>query len=107
MVALDSSFNKKAYVEEIINHKNKQQLKLISKIDKIRDSYAILRAEDKVRDENFDTIMEALASDDLETFYPFFSMKSFNKACLAPYNWKKEQLVSTSWFKEKIQKVLT
>ena len=103
---LNTAFDKQAYINEIVTQKNAQKLKLISKIDKIRDSYTILRAEDKIRSDNFDTIIEALESNDLETFFPFFSMKNFNKKSIESYNWKKEQLVSTSWFKRKIEEVL-
>ena len=104
---LAPDFDTSAYVQEITDQKNARKLKLISKIAKIRDSYAMLRAEDKIKDEDFDTIIEALSSDDLETFYPFFSMKEFNKESIAAYNWKKEQLVTTPWFKQKIAEALT
>lgn len=103
---LASDFDKSAYVQEIVDQKNDRKMKIISKIDKTRDSYAILRAEDTIKDDNFDTIITALSSDDLETFYPFFSMKEFNKESIAVYNWKKEQLVTTPWFKQKIAEAL-
>ncbi len=103
---LASDFDESAYVQEIIDQKKARKDKIISKIDKTRDSYAILRAEDTIRDDNFDPIIEALSSDDLETFYPFFSMKEFNKVSIAAHNWKKEQLVTTPWFKQKIAEVL-
>lgn len=106
LAELAPDFDKQAYVQEITAQKNEQKLKLVSKIEKIRNSYAILRAEDKIRDDNFDTIIDALSSDDFETFYPFFSMKTFNKVTIASYQWKKEQLVTTSWFKQKIEEVI-
>ncbi len=105
--ALVPEFDKSAYLLEIVEQKNARKLKLISKIAKTRDSYAILRVEDSIRDDDFDTIIEALSSNDLETFYPFFSMKEFNKESIAAYNWKKERLVTTSWFRQKIAEVLT
>ena len=104
--SLAPDFDKAIYVQEIVDQKNARKLKLISKIAKTRDSYAILRAEDEIRDDDFDTIVEALDSDVLETFYPFFSMKEFNKESIAGYNWKKEQLVTTPWFKQKIAEAL-
>ena len=101
---VNPTFDKASYIQEIVAQKNSQKLKLISRIDKIRNSYAILRSEDTIRDENFDTIIDALASDDLERFYPFFDMKkNFNKKSIEIYNWRKEQLVSTSWFEQKIR----
>lgn len=107
MVEVDPTFDKASYIQEIVAQKNSQKLKLISRIDKIRNSYAILRSEDTIRDENFDTIIDALASDDLERFYPFFDMKkNFNKKSIETYHWKKEQLVSTSWFEQKISEAL-
>ena len=107
MVEVDPTFDKASYIQEIVAQKNSQKLKLISRIDKIRNSYAILRSEDTMRDENFDTIIDALASDDLERFYPFFDMKkNFNKKSIETYNWRKEQLVSTSWFRQKISEAL-
>ena len=106
LVEIAPDFDRSAYVRDIVAQKNDRKLKLISKIAKIRDSYVILRAEDKIRDDDFDTIIEALSSDDLETFYPFFSMKEFNKESIASYNWKKEQLVTTAWFKQKIAEAL-
>jgi AAA15 family ATPase/GTPase len=105
--SLAPDFDKAIYVQEIVDQKNARKLKLISKIAKTRDSYTILRAEDEIRDDDFDPIIEALSSDNLETFYPFFSMKEFNKESIAGYNWKKEQLVTTPWFKQKIAEVLT
>ena len=104
--SLTPDFDRAVYVRQIINQKNARKLKLISKIAKTRDSYAMLRAEDTIRDDDFDTIIEALSSDDLETFYPFFSMKEFSKEGIAAYNWKKEQLVMTPWFKLKIAEAL-
>ena len=103
---LTPDFDKSAYVREIVDQKNDRKLKLIAKIDKIRQSYAMLRTEDKIREDNFDMIIDALDSDHLETFYPFFSMKEFNKASIASYQWKKEQLVTTSWFGQKIAEIL-
>ena len=96
LAELTSDFDRSAYVQEIIRQKNAKKLKLIAKIDKIRQSYAMLRAKDKIRDDSFDPIIDALDSDELETFYPFFSMKDFSKERIASYNWKKEQLVSTA-----------
>ena len=105
LVALAPDFDRSTYVQEIVSQKNARKLKLISRIDKIRQSYALLRAEDKIREDNFDTIIDALDSDAFEVFYSFFSMKEFNKESIAGYNWKKEQLVSTHWFRQQMNAI--
>ncbi|MHC5719990.1 MAG: hypothetical protein ACYTX0_50155, partial [Nostoc sp.] len=53
------------------------------------------------------SIADDLSSDEFETFYKYFSMKKwFMAEALAPFNLTKEKLVSTQWFKQKIEEIL-
>ena len=74
-----------------------------------RSSYVILKNEEKLKDEaGEEQIAEALASDDFETFYPYFSMKqgNFSHAMLEKLNLPKAQLAQTDWFRDAIGAVL-
>ena len=103
---LDADFNTLAYINNITKQKNERKTMIASKIESARRRYAILKEENKFKYEKFDTITEALNSDELEVFYPFFSMKNFDKTMISSKIQNKNELVTTSWFKQKIAAVL-
>ena len=99
-------FDAQSYVTEIDRQKKAQQMRIVAEVKTVRNSYAILK-EDDIRDKSIETIVEGFSSDEFESYYPYFDMKSkFNKASIASYNLTKEQLVTTAWFKQKIAEVL-
>lgn len=100
-------FNQEAYQAEIVRQKNEQRDGILMGLELARRSYAELN-EENLRDKNAgDSIATALRSDELESFYPFFDMKSrFNHQPLAQLNLAKSRLVQTTWFKAAINKLL-
>ena len=61
----------------------------------------MLNDENIKRDEHgSETIVAALRSDDFETFYPYFDMKTrFNRRILSRVKLSHKKLVQTAWFR--------
>jgi AAA15 family ATPase/GTPase len=92
-------YNKDAYINEIIEQKKKSFIQIVSKIAVARQSYIEFK-EGVKNDENIAPILDALESDDFESFYPFFSVKDYyNKAYLQQFKYTISDLVKTKWFK--------
>ncbi len=103
---LVNDFDKQSYVAEIDRQKKAQTMKIMAEVKTVRNSYAILK-EDDIRDKSIETIVDGFSSDEFDSYYPYFDMKSkFNKFAIASYNLTKEQLVTTPWFKQKIAEAL-
>lgn len=106
LAELIDNFDKAAYIADIERQKEDKKMKIVAEIKTIRNSYAILK-EDEVRDRDINTIVSAFSSSNLETYYPFFDMKSkFNKGAIAQYNVSRKQLVSTHWFRQQVSSLL-
>lgn len=102
------NFNLDEYKKAIIEQKNEKVDYIISDFKRARTSYLELK-EDKIQDtkEGENSIITDLKSDDFDRFYPYFDMKSkFNKKIIEHFNLSKEALVSTAWFKNKIEDIL-
>ncbi|PSL45453.1 AAA15 family ATPase/GTPase [Chitinophaga niastensis] len=100
-------FDKAAYIQEIVDQKNKKLIPIVADIQVARQSYPELKEEGVKKSKSIDTITEGLQSNDLETFYPFYSIKShYNKAYLQKFSYFIKDLVKTQWFKEKIEEIL-
>ncbi len=102
-----TGFDKAAYIRELVRQKNERRDYIIADFKRARDTYEELK-EDKLKDENAPKeIIEALKSDELEKFYPFFDMKKqFNKQTLATLNLDKQALCRTNWFESEIRNLL-
>nr|WKN39206.1 AAA family ATPase [Tunicatimonas sp. TK19036] len=102
-------FDIEAYQQEILRQKQDKERKIIYGIKQARDSFKVLNEHEKIRERKDDLIIDHLSSNDFEEFYKFFSMKekSFNREYIASYNLKKEDLVSTDWFKEQISQLFS
>ncbi len=95
------------YVNEITEQKNNKLRRILPSLDTSRQHYDEFKTNDKIKDKNSDSIADDLSSDDFETFYKYFSMKKwFMAESIARFNLTKEKLVSTQWFKQKIEDVL-
>lgn len=102
-------FNKQEYINEIISQKNLRRDNILVELRSSRqtyiefkDDYSGLKINDDV-----DEIVQALASDDFNVFFPFFNMKRhFNKTILAKFNLKVSELTQTKWFKSTILNIL-
>jgi AAA15 family ATPase/GTPase len=102
------NFNIDAYKSTIISQKNEKVDYIISDFKRARTSYLELK-EDKIQDtkDGENSIIADLRSDNFDRFYPYFDMKSkFNKKVIEHFNLSKEALVSTVWFKNKIEEIL-
>ncbi len=114
LIELKALYNIDSYIKEIINQKKLKLNKILFDIQASRKNYLELNDPNFiVSDKNPENVISLLMSDDFETFYPFFDMKgtdkskSFDKSCLNKYNLKEKDLVSTSWFKQKISVVIS
>lgn len=101
-------FDKKAYIENIIQQKNELLKEIISEIESIRNGYLELRENHiKKVDNNIEILKSELKSDDLQIFYKHFDMKKkYKRDILMRYNLNPNKLSNTNWFKNKIKKQL-
>lgn len=100
-------FDKDTYIKEIIEQKNKKIKSILMTVVSSRQTYEEFKTNDKLKSNDLDSIGEDLESNELERFYKFFDMKDqFNKSTIANLNLSKEKLVSTKWFKTKIQEII-
>jgi predicted ATPase len=101
-------FDVRAYQAEIVEQKNERRDFIIAGLELARRGHAVLNNENIERDEDaIEQIIMALRSDDLETFYPFFDMKTrFNRKALSKLNPSAEKLARTNWFRAAIGKVI-
>lgn len=100
-------YDQDAYTAEIRRQKNEQLIDyIIPNIQKSRDNYEELK-EAGVKERDILTITRSLQSDDFETFYRFYDMKSrFNKKLIEPLNIAQDRLVRTEWFRERMREVV-
>ena len=101
-------FNKTAYIEDIINQKNNRiSYTILPNLISSRQNYEEFKTDEKLKDENTDSIVDDLSSADFEKFYQFFDMKKqYNHQYLSKFNLSRERLVSTQWFKKQIENIL-
>ncbi|NOT63431.1 MAG: AAA family ATPase [Acidobacteria bacterium] len=98
-----SGFEVEPYKQEITKQKNLQLIQTVADLKESRSSYKVLRDENLTEEEGYLKIAQELQSDDFETFYPHFSMKS--KFTAKP-NVRPEVLVGTAWFRNAIGEAL-
>jgi hypothetical protein len=99
-------FSKAAYVQELIEQKNEKMLTIVGEIGTSRSHYIEFKEGIK-NDMKIETIIDALKSDSLEDFYPYFNVKKyFTKNYLKEFNITSASLVSTKWFKTSIESIL-
>jgi AAA15 family ATPase/GTPase len=99
-------FDKAAYTKEIIEQKNEKMLSIVGEIGTSRSHYIEFKEGIK-NDGDIEPIIEALKSDLLADFYPYFNVKKFfGKTFLKDFNITTESLASTKWFKKSIESIL-
>ncbi len=104
-----ASFDKDLYKDEIIKQKNEKKNHIISIYRNSRNTYQEFKIEhENLRDKNNeDKIIEYLMSDDIEIFFKAFSMKDYyNKTIIGKYGLKDTELITTKWFKDRIEKII-
>ena len=105
-LALDN-FDVNAYRADILAQKTARKDYILAKLVASRMGYEEFKTDEKLRDKVPDTIIEDLASEDFERFYKYFDMKDeYKKGILAPHRLTKERLVSTNWFRTRIEALL-
>jgi hypothetical protein len=101
------NFDKQAYTAELIRQKNLRKDFILVKVVDARKTYQEFKTDEKLRDSDVESIIQDLASDDIECFYKFFSMKSeIDKSYLASLQLSPERLVQTEWFKKQLANIL-
>ncbi|MBC9914781.1 AAA family ATPase [Chitinophaga varians] len=99
-------FDRDTYIREIVAQKNDRLLSIVADIATARQTYVEFKEGIK-NDSKIDSIIQALKSDELETFYPYYSVKShYNKAYLHQFDFAIKDLVKTTWFKTRIEGVM-
>jgi AAA domain, putative AbiEii toxin, Type IV TA system len=99
---IDSNFDVKSYKQQILEAKNKALLDI--EINSARKTIPIVKEiSTKIREKTAQKIKEDLCSEDFETYYKYFNMKTYfsNKP-----NISKEKLSQTTWFKNQIQNII-
>ena len=104
------NFDKNTYQNEITAIKNGQRHALVIKISGAHKGYEEFKAGGIKEDADIGHIAKCLESDDLETFFPFFSFKDFCGTLIHQYKRDKKevkaQLAQTTWFVNKITSIL-
>jgi hypothetical protein len=98
------------YIQDVIDQKNQMKNQIISNYKNARKSYQEFKIEaDKLCDnKRNEEIINYLESDDVEVFFKAYSMKDkFNKENLKKYALKEKDLVSTDWFKKKMDRLFS
>ena len=99
-------YDRNAYIADIVLQKKDRLISIVDEIGTSRQTYVEFKEGIKMGEDRKE-ITNALQSEDLETFYPFFNMKKFySRAFLTEFNLQIKDLVATEWFKNRIEKVL-
>ena len=112
-------FAKEEYIQQVTNEKNLVKVRLIPSLSLKRTEYPYFsepeyegktpRNRFKNKQENFDEsakIAGYLDSDEFETFYKVFPMKSYATQLDYRKNLSKTELIKMSWFKNQIKQLL-
>ncbi len=103
-----NGFDKAAYIQHITDQKNEKIFYILPVLSSSRQNYEEFKTDEKLKDKDSNQIVDDLRSDDFERFYKYFDMKAqFNKASLSQYNLNKEKMVSTKWFQNQIESVIS
>jgi AAA15 family ATPase/GTPase len=102
-----NGFNKADYIEDITQQKNSRLLSIVDEIATARQTYVEFKEGIK-NDDKREQIIEALKSNDFETFYPYFNVKKHYPArpYLQQFTYQIKDLVQTKWFKHQIEQIL-
>lgn len=115
----DDSFNKNAYIQNLIEEKNKVKEKIKVSLVSTRCEYPYFGEPESQNDPNLERfkkkeannreaikIGEYLDSDEFEIFYKSLPMKDYCKTIQQRLNIPKHELANTNWFKKKISELL-
>lgn len=103
-----SGFNEEVYIKEITDQKNSKLLTIVASIEVARQGYSEFK-DGVQKNKGVEHILQALGSDDFETYYPFFSMKTYYSKIYLQQMFNKvtvSDLVKTNWFRNKIEELL-
>jgi AAA15 family ATPase/GTPase len=99
-------FSRADYISDIIRQKHQRLISIVDEIGTSRQTYVEFKEGIKI-DEDRKEITDALQSDDLETFYPYFNMKKhYSKVYVQKFAYQIKDLVQTDWFKKQIEYIL-
>lgn len=103
-----AGFDVAGYEEEIRRQKKQARDAILLGLQKTREGYELIKTLERGKKRTAEeSIAQALASDDLETFYPFFDMKSkFDRSALARHQIPPDELARTRWMREQIDQRL-
>jgi predicted ATPase len=98
-------FDVAGYEAEIRRQKQQARDAILVGLQKTREGYELIKTLERDRKRTAEkSIVAALASEELETFYPFFDMKSkFDRRMLAEYRLTRETLARTAWMRAQIE----
>ena len=101
-----AGFDRAEYINDIVRQKNERLLSIVDEIGTSRQTYVEFKEGIKIDDDRKE-FRDALQSDDLETFYSYFNIKKYySRAYLQQFNLQVKDLVTTAWFKDKIEDIL-
>ena len=100
-------FDREAYVGAVTNFKRARYDYILPTLVSSRQHYEEFKTNQKLKDENTDSIVDDFRSDEFERFYKFFNMKGqHEKINPSLGRLTHKQLVQTHWFRQQIEAVL-
>jgi len=110
--SVGKDFFKDDYKKAIIREKESSKSQILIRFPRARDGYPFYREkenEKKLKAFRFNdqNILQMIESPDFETFYKVFPAKHFGTQISERQNLNKDNLAKTTWFKTKIEEVLT
>ena len=100
-------FDREAYIAAITNFKRVRYDYILPTLVSSRQHYEEFKINQKLKDDNTDSIVDDFRSDEFERFYKFFNMKGqHEKINPSLGRLTHKQLVQTHWFRQQIEAVL-
>ncbi|HAE66827.1 MAG TPA: hypothetical protein DCG77_06390 [Sphingobacterium sp.] len=113
------NFNKIGYIDDLLEQKNSKKLNIALDLKGSRNGYpeftqgkySIKKSKDAE-----EYIIQKLSSNEFEDYYPLIDMagkkdngnqKSYSKKFLNDYNFSKDDLIGTKWFRGRISELLS
>jgi|GEM_PF-1602505 CheY-like chemotaxis protein len=104
-----TEFDKQKYIDEITRQKTEKLLNIVQGLQVARNAYFDFTDNEKKNMDKEPEVIDCLKSNCFAEFYPYFDMKGtdkkkgFDKTVLADWNINKKKLVTTDWFRKKME----
>lgn len=102
------AFDKAAYIQDLLNEKNREKEYLVAGIVQARSGYPFFKENENTKRlktfrEAYRNTIDLLKSDQLNDFYKVFPIKDYATQLSVRQNLSKNELTKTAWFKAQIE----